>query len=430
MHNLPYDAVLFDIDGTLTRSEDGILSSLRYALTRMHLPVPPDDTLKQFIGPPLREAFKQLLGFTDAQMDEAIQYYVAHYDREGIYRYSIFPHIRPLLTQLKKNGAYLAVATSKPIERTIRLFEYFHMYRYFDCVIGEKCNEVQAGKPELIRRALPKTYRRAVMIGDRKYDIEGAKANGIDSIGVRYGYSLPNELEQAGATYIAEKQEDLFTMLCPDCKPGRGYFLTMEGLDGSGKTTQIEKLAKSLTAFGYDIVKTREPGGCKISEDIRHLILTTENMEMSASCEALLYAASRAQHVHQVIRPAVEAGKLVLCDRFVDSSIAYQGGGRQLGVDEVAQINAFAVGNMVPDASIYLQMDHQQALARRKQASKLDRLEIQPPAFHERTQKVYEQLMRDHANRFIAVDGNKPVDELADDILQAVIKRLEAAEGI
>ena len=347
-----------------------------------------------------------------------------------MYQYSVFPHIRTLLTLLKQHGVYLAIATSKPISRTLRLFEHFHMLRYFDCVIGEKSNEKQIGKAELVKRALPESYQRAVMVGDRKYDVEGAKANGIDSIGVRYGYSVADELERAGATYIVDTQQDLITLLCPDYKIPTGFFLTIEGMDGSGKTTQINQLAKSLRDYGYDIIQTREPGGCRISEEIRDLILTTDNMEMSAACEALLYAAARAQHVHQVIRPAVEAGKLVLCDRFVDSSIAYQGGGRALGVDEVAQINAFAVDTMTPDATVYLAIDHQQALNRRKKATKLDRLEIEPPLFYERTQHAYEKLIQDSPDRFLVVDGKKSVDALAMDILQGVLRRLEAAEGI
>ncbi len=429
MCKLPYDAVLFDLDGTLTRSEDGILSSLRYALEQMNMPVLSDEELKQFIGPPLRDTFRSLK-FNEEQTNEAIQHYTGHYDREGMFRYSIFPHIRPLLATLKKNGAYLAIATSKPISRTVRLFEHYHMLRYFDCVIGEKSNEVQLGKPELVKRALPREYHKAVMVGDRKFDIEGAKANGIDSIGVRYGYSVGNELEKAGATFIIEKPEELLPFLCPGCKPPEGVFLTMEGMDGSGKTTQINKLAQSLIALGYDVVQTREPGGCRISEEIRHLVLTTENLEMSAACEALLYAAARAQHVHQLIRPALEAGKLVLCDRFVDSSIAYQGGGRELGIAEVGQINAFAVGATVPDASVYLSLDHKKALERRKKATKLDRLESEPASFYERTQKAYEKLIQDSPDRFLIVDGDKPADVLSEEILQGVMRRLEAAEGI
>ena len=176
---------------------------------------------------------------------------------------------------------YVAIATSKPIARTLHFLKHYHMQRYFDCVIGEYNNEAQMGKAELVRRALPERCRRAVMVGDRKFDIEGAKANGIDSIGVRYGYGAQGELEAAGATHIVNSVEELLAMLCPGCKQPRGFFLTVEGLDGSGKTTQINRLFQSLTKLGYDTLQTREPGGCKISEDIRHLVLTTDNMEMS-----------------------------------------------------------------------------------------------------------------------------------------------------
>ena len=152
-------------------------------------------------------------------------------------------------------------------------------------------------------------------------------------------------------------------------------------------------MEKNLRKFGFSVVRTREPGGCPISEEIRHLLLNPENMEMSDTCEALLYAASRAQHVHQVIRPAVERGELVLCDRFVDSSVAYQGGGRELGVDTIQQINEPAVDGMMPDATVYLDIDHREALMRRLNASEPDRLELQDVEFHERVEKAYEKLI-------------------------------------
>lgn len=430
MQNLCYDAVVFDLDGTLTCSEDGILASLRYAMEKLGAATMPDSQLRRFIGPPLRESFTGVAGFTKAQADEAIRHYVRHFDEKGMFLYSVYPMIRATLITLKRNGAYLAVATSKPIARTVTLLKHYHMDRYFDCIVGEDNNEAQMGKAELIRRALPKAFRRAAMVGDRRYDIEGAKANGIDSIGAGYGHGEEGELQAAGATRIADTTDELFKLLCPGCAPPRGYFLSMEGMDGSGKSTQINLLQERLQAFGYDAVQTREPGGCRISEKIRDLVLSTDNMEMSDSCEALLYAAARAQHVHEVIRPAVEAGKLVLCDRFVDSSIAFQGGGRELGVDKVGQINAFAIREMIPDATVYLQMDPLQALKRRTDASKPDRLESQPPAFYERTRRAYDRLMQDAPARFLAVDGGKPIETLAEEIFRLVMARLEAAEGL
>ncbi len=431
LKTLPYDAVIFDLDGTLTCSEGGILASLRYALERLNIEPIPDDRLKQFIGPPLHETFVQVAGLSEETAEEAVSHYVKHFDEEGMFLYSIYPYIRTLLTTLKQNGAYLAVATSKPLSRTIRLFEHYHMARYFDCIVGEDNNDAQIGKAELIKRALPETFQRAVMVGDRKFDIEGAKANGIDSIGAGYGYGSEGELEAAKPTYIADTTEALYTLLCPDCALPRGFFLSMEGLDGSGKTTQINLLAEKLEMFGYDVVQTREPGGCKISEEIRDLVLSTDNMEMSDACEALLYAAARAQHVHEIIRPAVKAGKLVLCDRFVDSSIAFQGGGRELGVDKVGQINAFAIREMIPDATIYLQMmDSAEALKRRRDASKPDRLESQPPEFYERTRKAYDQLMHDAPERYLTVDASQSISALAEDIFKLVLAQLEAAEGL
>jgi dTMP kinase len=199
----------------------------------------------------------------------------------------------------------------------------------------------------------------------------------------------------------------------------------MEGLDGSGKTTQMDLLEKKLYQLGFSVLRTREPGGCQISEDIRNIILDTENMEMSPTTEALLYAASRAQHVHQRIRPAVEEGRVVLCDRFVDSSVAYQGGGRQLGVETIQQINAPAVGDMMPDATIYLSIDHKTAIRRRLNASVPDRLEMEDLEFFERTQKAYERLMKENRKRFISVDAERDIDSIAADVLSAVLDRLE-----
>ena len=199
----------------------------------------------------------------------------------------------------------------------------------------------------------------------------------------------------------------------------------MEGPDGCGKTTQANLLEQSLRQLGFDLVRTREPGGCPISEKIRQIILDTENAEMCGTCEALLYAASRAQHVHQVIRPAVEAGKVVLSDRFVDSSVAYQGGGRAMGVDMIRQINEPAVDGMLPDATVYLAIDHTTAMNRRLSASRPDRLEMESGAFHGRVQTAYEELINRDRQRFIVVSGDQPVEEIARQVLRQVLKRLE-----
>ena len=302
---------------------------------------------------------------------------------------------------------------------------HYCLRHYFDRVIGETDSHAKLGKPEMIRRALPEHYERAAMVGDRLYDMEGAKAAGVDGVGAVYGCGSVEELQNAGATLLVSDADELRELLCPGAAVPRGFFLSMEGPDGCGKTTQANLLEQSLRQLGFDLVRTREPGGCPISEKIRQIILDTENAEMCGTCEALLYAASRAQHVHQVIRPAVEAGKVVLSDRFVDSSVAYQGGGRAMGVDMIRQINEPAVDGMLPDATVYLAIDHTTAMNRRLSASRPDRLEMESGAFHGRVQAAYEELIDRDRQRFIVVSGDQPVEEIARQVLRQVLKRLE-----
>lgn len=424
MSQFPYDAVVFDLDGTLFDAEEGIISSVLAAMEALKLPVPPQANLREVVGPPLRDSFRGLLNVPEELVERAAQLYRADFSERGMYRYSVYPNIRAILKTLSEGGVHVAMATSKPHKLAMRILEHFRLDAYFDRVIGEGDGAAQLGKPEMIRRALPEGYRRAAMVGDRKFDMEGARNAGVDGIGVEYGCGTREELSRAGATEIVEDTEGLFRLLCPGAKPPRGFFLSVEGPDGSGKTTQIERLEKSLMQYGFSVLRTREPGGCAISEDIRRIILDTKNKEMCATCEALLYAASRAQHVHQVIRPAVEKGMLVLSDRFVDSSVAYQGGGRELGVETVQQINAPAVGGMLPDATLYLAIDHRAALARRLAASKPDRLEMEDVSFHKRVQEAYERLIREDGQRFLAVDAAQDADSVAADALNAVLGRL------
>ena len=156
----------------------------------------------------------------------------------------------------------------------------------------------------------------------------------------------------------------------------RGLFITFEGPDGSGKTTQIKMLAQHCAERGFDVVLTREPGGTPISEKIRNIILDPGNIEMAGTTEALLYAASRAQHVSQLIIPSIEQGRIVLCDRFVDSSIAYQGFARGLG-DGVRVINEFATLGIRPDLTFFFDVDPETAHARNVASGKSDRLELE-----------------------------------------------------
>ena len=424
MNIFPYDAVVFDLDGTLCDAEDGIVSSVKYAMEQLGCPIPEEADLREVVGPPLRDSFRDLLKVPAEKVDEAMSIYREDFSARGMYLYSVYPHIRSILHMLHENDVHVALATSKPLWLAKDVLAYFGLEHDFTRIVGEKDGEAKLGKAELIRRALPDKYKHAAMVGDRKFDVEGAKLNGIDAIGVAYGCGSEEELMDAGATVIIPDTESLRVFLCPGVEIPRGFFLSVEGPDGSGKTTQVDLLEKNLRKFGFSVVRTREPGGCQISEDIRRILLSPENMEMSDTCEALLYAASRAQHVHQVIRPAVERGELVLCDRFVDSSVAYQGGGRELGVDTIQQINEPAVAEMMPDATVYLAIDHREALTRRLNASEPDRLELQDFDFHERVQKAYERLIKENKKRFLVVDAARDIDSIARDAFAKVLERL------
>ncbi len=425
MGHFPYDAVVFDLDGTLFDAEEGIVSSVVKAMKEMGLEIPQGAQLRQVVGPPLRYSFHDLLNVPSERLDEAADRYAHIFRSEGMYRYSVYPGIRTMLRVLKENGIYVALASSKPRDLCEHILRHYGLRHFFDRVIGETDSHAKLGKPEMIRRALPERYWRAAMVGDRLYDMEGAKAAGVDGVGAVYGCGSVEELQNAGATLLVSDADELRELLCPGAAVPRGFFLSMEGPDGCGKTTQANLLEQSLRQLGFDLVRTREPGGCPISEKIRQIILDTENAEMCGTCEALLYAASRAQHVHQVIRPAVEAGKVVLSDRFVDSSVAYQGGGRAMGVDMIRQINEPAVDGMLPDATVYLAIDHTTAMNRRLSASRPDRLEMESGAFHGRVQAAYEELINRDRQRFIVVSGDQPVEEIARQVLRQVLKRLE-----
>lgn len=424
---LPYDAVIFDLDGTLTRSEEGIMKCAAYALDKIGKTVENFEELKHFIGPPLFYSFCHFAGLTEGEAERAMFFYRERYNTVGQYENAVYTGIRSLLFRLKKQGVYLGVATGKPQGPTDRILNYFGLTHFFDKVVGIDDHDYNPSKQKLIESALGTYhYQKAVMIGDRKFDIEGANQNQIDAIGVTYGYGHLKELEEAKATYICHSVEELANILLPDEKPGQyeGYFLSMEGGDGSGKSTQVKLLEDKLIQWGFDVVKTREPGGSPIAEKIRNVVLDIQNTEMTAACEALLYAAARAQHVQEIIKPQVAKGKIVLCDRFVDSSIAYQGGGRELGVNEVASINKMAVAGKMPDSTVYLVIDHEVSLERRKKATALDRIEIEKKAFHARVQKAYEDIIEKDPKRFILVDGTKEPAEVGKEAFEKVLERL------
>lgn len=419
-------AVIFDLDGTLTQSEEGIWNCVKYAAAQLGWPCPDAATLRKFIGPPLAYSFKTFMGMTDEQADEAVRVYRSRYVVEGLFENRVYPGIRRLLRTLKQQGYECAVATGKPQGPAQRIIEYFGLDAYLNKVVGPDNSAPE--KDALIRQALPESYDEAWMVGDRRFDIEGGKRVGIKTVGVGYGYGSEEELRTAGCDYYAAAVQDLIDYFCPGAEPPKGAFLSIEGVDGSGKSTQIKLLTDALDRFGYEVVHSREPGGCFISEKIREVLLDRANVGMTSVTEALLYAASRAQHVQDVIVPTVQAGKVLLCDRFVDSSVAYQGGGRQLGVQQVLDINAPAVQDNMPLATVYLQIDHTVAMQRRLNASEPDRMEMEADSFHARVQAAYEELIRRDPARFVVVDATQKPEDIGKAAAAEVLRRLMEEE--
>jgi len=191
-----------------------------------------------------------------------------------------------------------------------------------------------------------------------------------------------------------------------------GLFISFEGCDGSGKTTVATRIVELLKQDGYDVVFTREPGGIDISEQIRNVILDPKNIKMDGKTEALLYAASRRQHLVEKIEPALKEDKLVICDRFIDSSLAYQGYARELGIDEVLKINLFAIDNKFPDATIFLDIDEAVGLERVNNRGNKDRLDAEGINFHSKVFKGYQEVYKLFSDRMHKVDASLEVDEV------------------
>jgi len=190
----------------------------------------------------------------------------------------------------------------------------------------------------------------------------------------------------------------------------RGIFITFEGLDGCGKSTQMEALAKGLRERGYVVLVTREPGGTPLGEAVRKVLLDSRHQGMSARAEALLYAAARANLVEQVIRPALEDGQVVLCDRYVDSSLAYQGFGRGLGTDDITTLNVWATECLFPDLTLFLDLDD--ATRATRVAAVPDRLEAEDDLFHAKVGDGFRQLLLDHPHRIRRVDASGQEEEV------------------
>lgn len=422
---MTYSTILFDLDGTLTRSEEGITRCALYAAEKMGFTGFTREQFKAFIGPPLFVSFKEIVGMDDEQAERATVIYRERFAQIGWAENEVYTGIPALLRSLRANGARAAIVTAKPLTFARRIAEHFGLAPYLADIIGPGFDTRHASKAELVAEGVRRLGGRAVMIGDRCFDVEGGAANGVDTIGVTYGYGSEEELRRAGATHIVRSVEELTDLLLGDAPRAKGLFITMEGMDGCGKTTQRKALVEHLERRGWDVQVTREPGGDGIAEKIRALVLDPANETMCDEAEAYLYAASRAQNVRALVRPALAAGRAVVCDRFVDSSIAYQGGGRRLGPERIAALNAVAVGDTWPDVTVYLRMPPEKALSRRLCASEPDRLEREKESFFDRTYEAYEALYEGMA-RVAAVDASQSIEDVTRDMLAAVDARIDA----
>lgn len=199
-----------------------------------------------------------------------------------------------------------------------------------------------------------------------------------------------------------------------------GKFITFEGNDGCGKTTISNKVYEALKAEGYDVIQTREPGGIHISEKIRKIILNPENTEMDGRCEALLYAAARRQHLVEKVVPALKENKIVLCDRFIDSSLAYQGVARGLGIEEVYHVNEFAIDTHMPDATIFLKVDCEVGLQRIASRGSQDRLDQESEKFHRDVAKGYEEVVKRYPQRIHVINAENDIETVFKDTYQLV----------
>ena len=422
---MKYAYYLFDFDGTIADTGEGIRRSVAYSAEQLGYPVPDQAVLDRFIGPPLHDSYIQYFGMDAAQAEHAIEVYRSRYIDIGLYESNLYPGIPALLKALHEKGAYLALASAKPTMMLEKLTKYFGIDIYLDNITGTGLGRHSADKRDLLMAALPEGAdpARACMAGDRCFDIEAAAALGMCAVGADYGYSVEGELAGAGADIVFDDPAAMASWMLDGDMP-RGRFITLEGSDGCGKSTQIALLKDWLAARGYEVVLTREPGGCPISERIREIILSLDSKGMSDACEALLYAASRVEHVREVIEPALKRGKIVICDRFFDSSLAYQAYGRELGEDFIRQINEPALRRVTPDLTLLLEVDRAAARRRMESGRSLDRLEIEKEDFFARVQAGYERLAEAEPRRIARIDAGRPIDEVFESVRTAVERLL------
>ncbi len=211
-------------------------------------------------------------------------------------------------------------------------------------------------------------------------------------------------------------------------KMNQGIFITLEGNDGAGKTTLCMNLICELEKLGYSTIYTREPGGSQIAEQIRNVLLKEENTNMDARTEALLFAASRRQHLVEVVLPALQENKIVLCDRFVDSSLAYQGYARNIGIDEVWELNQFAIHDCMPHKTLFLKVSVETGKKRMALRGETNRLDLEEDDFHKKVREGYEILLKKFPERITVIDAEKGEEEVLQQALQEILEVLSQHE--
>jgi len=204
-------------------------------------------------------------------------------------------------------------------------------------------------------------------------------------------------------------------------------FITLEGPEGSGKTSQMAPLADFLRQLGNSVVTLREPGGSDIGEQIRGVIMELNNTAMNPRTEILLFLASRAQFVEEIVRPTLNAGQWVLCDRYADSTLAYQGYGHQVDLDILRRLLDFATGGLIPDLTLLLDIETNTGLSRKRKAGgEWNRLDAYPPEFHQRVRQGYLELARQEPQRWVVIDASQPLEMVQSAMRQAILARVQA----
>lgn len=203
-------------------------------------------------------------------------------------------------------------------------------------------------------------------------------------------------------------------------------FITLEGPEGSGKTSAIKLVREALEQMGHEIIMTREPGGTPISEQIRNVILDKDNTAMDSRTEALLYAASRRQHLVEKIWPALKEGKIVFCDRYLDSSLSYQGYARGLGIDDILKVNEYATEGTFPHITFLFDIDPELGLERisKNKDREVNRLDVEKLSFHQKVREGYLILSKRFPDRYIVIDASKPLEEVSSNVLKEILNRL------